>query len=149
VDEIQRGEIWWTDLAEPRRSEHGHRRPVLVIQADSFNRSRIQTVIVVAITSNLDLAGAPGNVMLPARSSGLPRDSVVNVSQILTLDRTFLTEYAGTLPARLKGSVDAGLQPVLQLQLAKKNRGAIHKDRAAIFVNYRICVRRKRADQSE
>jgi mRNA interferase MazF len=115
MDDIQRGEIWWADLPEPRRSEPGFRRPVLVVQADSFNRSRIQTVLVAAITSNLDLADAPGNVVVPARSSGLPRDSVVNVSQILTLDRSFLTEHAGTLPTRLQGSVDAGLRIVLQL----------------------------------
>ena len=115
VDYLQRGEIWWADLPEPRRSERGFRRPVLVIQADSFNRSRIQTVIVAVITGNLDLAEAPGNVVLPARSSGLPRDSVVNVSQVLTLDRDYLTEHAGTLPARLQGSVDAGLRTVLQL----------------------------------
>jgi mRNA interferase MazF len=115
MDEIQRGEIWWADLPEPRRSEPGYRRPVLVIQADSFNRSRIQTVLVAAITSDLDLADALGNVMLPARSSGLPRDSVVNVSQVLTLDRSFLTEHAGTLSARLQGSLDAGLRLALQL----------------------------------
>jgi mRNA interferase MazF len=115
MDEIQRGEVWWADLPEPRRSEPGYRRPVLIIQADSFNRSRIQTVLVAAITSNLGLADAPGNVLLPARSSGLPRDSVVNVSQVLTLDRSFLTEHAGTLPARLQGSVDAGLRLALQL----------------------------------
>ena len=93
----------------------GFRRPVLVVQADSFNRSRIQTVIVAVISSNLQLADAPGNVFVPARSSGLPRDSVVNVTQVLTLDRGFLTEHAGTLPARLQGSVDAGLRSVLQL----------------------------------
>ena len=110
---VQRGEIWWADLPNLRRSEPGFRRPVLVVQGDSFNHSRIQTVVVAAITSNLKLAGAPGNVMLPARSSGLPRDSVVNVSQILTLDRGFLTEHAGTLPARLQGAVDAGLRLVL------------------------------------
>ena len=88
---------------------------MLVIQADSFNRSRIQTVIVVVITSHVDLADAPGNVLLPARSSGLPRDSVANVSQLLTLDRGFLTVHAGTLPARLQGSVEAGLRAVLEL----------------------------------
>jgi mRNA interferase MazF len=115
MGELQRGEVWWADLPEPRRSEPGFRRPVLVVQADSFNRSRIQTVIVAVITSNLELAVAPGNVLLPARSSGLPRDSVVNVSQVLTVDRNFLTEHAGTLPARLQGSVDAGLRSVLQL----------------------------------
>ena len=115
MGELQRGEIWWADLPEPRGSEPGFRRPVLVVQADSFNRSRIQTVIVAVITSNLDIAGAPGNVLLPARSSGLPRDSVVNVSQVLTVDRNFLTEHAGTLPERLQGSVDTGLRSVLQL----------------------------------
>jgi mRNA interferase MazF len=115
MGDIQRGEIWWADLPEPRRSGRGFRRPVLVVQADSFNRSRIQTVVVAVITSNLELDDAPGNVLVPARSSGLRRDSVVNVSQVLTLGRAFLTEHAGTLPARLQGSVDAGLRLVLQL----------------------------------
>jgi mRNA interferase MazF len=113
--ELQRGEIWWADLPEARRSEPGYRRPVLVIQANSFNRSRIQTTIVAAITTNVELAEAPGNVLLPARSAGLTRDSVVNVSQLLTLDRSFLTEHAGTLPPRLQRSVDEGLRTVLQL----------------------------------
>jgi mRNA interferase MazF len=111
---IQRGEIWWADLPQPRRSERGYRRPVLVVQADSFNLSTIQTAIVAAITSNVELAGAPGNVLLPARSAGLPRDAVVNVSQLLTLDRSFLTEHAGTLPARVLRAVDEGLRLVLQ-----------------------------------
>jgi len=115
MDGIQRGEIWWADLPKPRRSEPGYRRPVLVVQADSFNLSRIHTVIVASITANLELADAPGNVLLPARSSGLSRDSVVNVSQLLTLDRSFLTEHAGTLPPRLERSVDEGLRTVLQL----------------------------------
>ncbi len=88
---------------------------MLVIQADSFNRSRIQTVIVAVITGHLELADAPGNVLLPSRSTGLPRDSVANVSQLLTLDRGFLAEHAGTLPPRLQGSVDAGLRAVLHL----------------------------------
>ncbi len=113
---IQRGEIWWADLGEPRGSEPGYRRPVLVIQADSFNRSRIQTVIVALITGNLELAAAPGNIALPARSSGLPRDSVVNVSQVLTLDRDFLTEQVGALSSRLQRLVDEGLRLVLQLE---------------------------------
>jgi len=115
MGEIRRGEVWWADLPELRRSEPGFRRPVLVVQADPFNRSRIRTVIVVVITGNLELADAPGNIFLPARSSGLPRDSVVNVSQVLTLDRDFLTEHAGTLAARLLDAVDAGLRFVLQL----------------------------------
>src|SRR5690348_15507575 len=112
---MQRGEIWWADLPEPRRSEPGYRRPVLIVQADSFNRSRIQTVLVAVITTNLDLADAPGNVLLPVRSSGLPHDSVVNVSQLLTLDREFLTSRVGMLPPRLQRSVDNGLRLVLQL----------------------------------
>jgi mRNA interferase MazF len=112
---IQRGEIWWADLPAPRGSEPGYRRPVLVVQADAFNLSRIQTAIVAAITGNIELAEAPGNVLLPARAVGLPRDSVVNVSQLLTLDRSFLTEHAGTLPPRLQRSVDEGLRLVLQL----------------------------------
>ena len=85
-----------------------------MVQADSFNRSRIQTAIVAVITSNLELADVPGNVLVPARSTGLPRDSVVNVSQLLTLDRSFLAEQAGTLPARLQRSVDEGLRTVLE-----------------------------------
>ena len=85
--EVQRGDIWWADLPEPR-SEPGYRRPVLVIQANSFNSSRIQTVIVAVLTSNLEIAEAPGRVLLPARSSGLPRDSVINVSQIPRLMRS-------------------------------------------------------------
>jgi len=115
MDEIQRGEVWWADLPKPRHSEPGYRRPVLVVQTDAFNRSRIQTVIVAVITSNVELADVPGNVLLPARSTGLPRDSVANVSQLLTLDRRFLTEHAGTLPPRLQRSVDDGLRLVLQL----------------------------------
>lgn len=112
---IERGQIWWADLPEPRGSGPGYRRPVLIVQADSFNLSRIQTIIVATITSNLELADAPGNVLLPMRSTGLPRDSVLNVSQLLTLDRSFLTELVGALPPRLQNSVDEGLRTVLQL----------------------------------
>ena len=86
-----------------------------MVQANSFNASGIQTAIIAAITSNLELAEAPGNVLLPASSSGLPRDSVVNVSQLLTLDRGFLIEYAGTLSSRSQRAVDDGLRMVLQL----------------------------------
>ena len=112
---IQRGEIWWADLAEPRGSEPGFRRPVVVIQSDAFNRSRIGTVVVAAITSNLELAGAPGNVRLSRRESKLPRESVVNVSQLLTLDRRFLSERVGRLPASAFAQVEAGLRVVLSL----------------------------------
>lgn len=112
---VHRGEIWWADLPAPRGSEPGFRRPVLVIQADAFNRSRVQTVIVALITSNVDLAEAPGNVFLPARSAGLPRDSVVNVSQALTLDRAFLTKRVGELTPRTQSTVDAGLRRAMGL----------------------------------
>ena len=113
--EVERGEIWWADLPPLRGSEPGYRRPVLVIQADSFNRSRIQTAIVAVLTTNLELGDAPGNVLLPAGSTGLARDSVVNVSQLMTLHRTFLGEHAGTLTPRLQSAVDEGLRLVLQL----------------------------------
>ena len=78
---IQRGEVWWADLGEPRGSEPGYRRPVLVVQNDAFNRSRLQTTLVVGLTSNLCLVEAPGNVLVPAKASGLPKDSVANVTQ--------------------------------------------------------------------
>ena len=112
---MTRGEIWWADLPEPRGSEPGFRRPVLIIQADSFNRSGIRTVIVAVITSNLRLAEAPGNVLLPAATTALPRDSVVNVSQILALDRSFLADEVGKLSGRLLADVDAGLRLALGL----------------------------------
>jgi mRNA interferase MazF len=112
---IQRGEVWWAELAAPRGSEPGYRRPVVVVQSDAFNRSRISTVVVAAITANLALAAAPGNVRLPRRASKLPRESVVNVSQLLTLDRGFLTERVGRLPASALGEVEAGLRLVLSL----------------------------------
>jgi mRNA interferase MazF len=110
-----RGEIWWADLPKPRKSEPGFRRPVLIVQSDAFNRSRINTVVVAAIGSNLRLAEAPGNVRMTRRQSRLPRESVVNVSQILTLDREFLTERVARLPASLMRGVDAGMRLVLAL----------------------------------
>lgn len=112
---IARGEIWWADLPEPVASEPGYRRPVLVIQADSFNRSRIATVIAVVVTSNLRLALAPGNVLLPSKATGLPQDSVANVSQVITLDKAFLTERVGPLPSYLLELVEDGLRLTLSL----------------------------------
>jgi mRNA interferase MazF len=112
---MHRGEIWWSSLPEPIASEPGYRRPVLVIQSDRFNRSRISTAVVIAITSNLDLAGAPGNVLLPADSTGLPRDSVANVSQVLTIDKRFLTERVGAISPRLLEAIEGGLRLVLDL----------------------------------
>jgi len=113
--EIRRGEVWWADLDEPRGSEPGFRRPFLVVQADSFNRSRISTVVGVVLTSNLRLLDAPGNVLVPAKTAGLPKDSVVNVSQFVTVDRHFLDERIGRLPQRLMAAVDAGIKLVLNL----------------------------------
>ena len=110
---MQRGEIWWAVLPAPKGSGPGKRRPVLIVQSDAFNASRIQTVIVAVITSNLELAAAPGNIMLRRRDTGLSKDSVVNVSQLITLDRTFLTERVSELPKRLAGKLDEGLRVVV------------------------------------
>ena len=112
---IQRAEIWWANLPEPRGSEPGYRRPVLVIQSDDFNRSRISTVIAIVITSNMKLAEAPGNVYLPQKLTGLSKDSVANVSQVITLDKGFLTEKVGELPKYLIEEVEEGLRVVLDL----------------------------------
>ena len=112
---IQRGGIWWADLPEPTGSEPGYRRPVLVIQSDDFNRSRIATAIVVVITSNLKLAVAPGNVLLPQKATGLSKDSVANISQVLTVDKRFLTEQIGSLPNHLLEQVENGLRLVMDL----------------------------------
>jgi mRNA interferase MazF len=110
---VQRGEIWWADLAEPRGSEPGFRRPLLIVQANAFNRSRLATTIGVALTSNLALVDAPGNVLVPKKASGLSRDSVANVSQVVTVDREVLTERIGTVSAELMRAVDGGLRLVL------------------------------------
>lgn len=112
---IRRGEVWWASLGAPRGSGPGYRRPVLVIQSDAFNRSTIDTVMVAAITSNLRLGDAPGNVRLTRRESKLARPSVVNVSQILTIDKGFLTERIGRLPDALLSRIDAGLRLALSL----------------------------------
>jgi mRNA interferase MazF len=112
---MYRGEIWWANLPEPVGSEPGYNRPVLVIQDDMFTQSNINTIIVVIITSNLNLAAAPGNVLLPRAASGLPKDSVVNVSQILTLDKKFLVERIGSIPDRLQSEIDDGIRTILYL----------------------------------
>ena len=112
---MERGELWWADLPHPVGSGPGYRRPVLVIQSDAFNRTRIKTVIVVVLTGNTILAQAPGNLLLSARASGLPRDSVINVSQLLTLDKRLLTDYVRALPATTMAKVDHGLRLSLSL----------------------------------
>ena len=112
---IQRGEIWWASLPEPVGSEPGYRRPVLIVQSNDFNRSRIATVIAVVITSNTKLAQAPGNVFLPQKLTGLSKDSVANISQVVTVDKSFLTERVGTLPPNIFEQVEKGLRLVLRL----------------------------------
>ena len=109
---MERGEIWWASLATPGGSNPGFRRPILVIQSNEFNRSRINTVVAAVITSNLALANAPGNVRIPARASGLKKVSVVNVSQIITVDKSFLATRVSTLKANYMREVDDGLRLV-------------------------------------
>ena len=112
---MQRGEVWWASLPAPKGSGPGYRRPVVVVQSNEFNRSRISTVIAVAITSNLRLGDAPGNVLLSKRSTGLRKKSVANVSQIVTLDRSYLTARVGAIANTDLAAVDAGLRLVLSL----------------------------------
>ncbi|GBD84027.1 mRNA interferase MazF6 [bacterium BMS3Abin02] len=112
---MRRGEIWWADLGPARGSEPAKRRPVLIVQADPFTASHIATVIAAVITSNLRLADAPGNVRLSKRASKLGKPSVVNVSQVVTLNKTALTEPVATLPTEVTLEVDAGLRLVLGL----------------------------------
>lgn len=101
---MKRGEVWWADFPEPTTSESGLRRTVLILQSDDFNCSRINTIVVVAITSNVKPAAAPSNVSLPKHSLKLGRESVVNISQIVTLEKSFLSERVGRLPAATPGS---------------------------------------------
>ncbi|MCR1795713.1 type II toxin-antitoxin system PemK/MazF family toxin [Leptospira sp. id769339] len=110
-----RGEIWWVDLGIPFGSEPGFKRPVLIVQDDSFNESNINTVIVVSITSNLNLAEAPGNVLLSKKDSNLSKDSVVNVSQIVTLDRERFLDKVGKLKSSKMADVEEGLKLVIGL----------------------------------
>lgn len=111
-----RGEVWWADLAEPQGSEPGSRRPVVIVQDDLLTQSRLNTVMVAPITSNLRRATAAGNVLLKADVGGLSRESVVLVCQVLTIDKTMLTERAGTLPRRVMSRVDDGLRLALDLR---------------------------------
>lgn len=110
---ISQGEVWWADIQAPRGSGPGFRRPVVVVQGDALNRSRIATVVCVPLTSNLKWAGAPGNVLLPARATSLPKDSVANVSQIVGLDKTLLTERVGKLSSTKIDLLFAGIDVVL------------------------------------
>jgi mRNA interferase MazF len=110
---ISQGEIWWADVPQPTGSGPGFRRPVVVVQGDALNRSRIATVVCVPLTSNLKWADAPGNVLLAARSTSLPKNSVANVSQIVALDKTLLTERVGKLSAARVELLLSGIDVVL------------------------------------
>ena len=111
--DVYQGEVWWADLAEPQGSAPGFRRPVVVAQGDPLNRSRISTVICVPLTSNLKWASAPGNVSLSSRFTGLSKDSIANVSQIVTIDKELLVERAGKLNPALLTQVLNGIDVVL------------------------------------
>jgi mRNA interferase MazF len=110
---MTQGDVCWADLGEPTGSEPGFRRPVVVVQCDAFNRSRIATVVCVPLTSDVRWAGAPGNVLLEAATTGLPKDSVANVSQIVAIDRDLLTDRVGRLPKRTLELVLSGIDVVL------------------------------------
>ncbi len=110
---LTQGDVWWADLPEPRGSGPGFRRPVVVVQGDALNRSRIATVVCVPLTSNVKWAVAPGNVLLPPGVTGLSKESVANVSQIVTLDKTDLTERAGKLPRSKLRLVLSGIDVIL------------------------------------
>ena len=112
---IARGELWWADLGLPRGSAPALRRPVLIVSAAEYNRSRLRTVTVVVLTTTRQLAALPGNVAVPADLGGLPEDSVVNVTQVATIDCNTLEERIGGLPDWLLAQVDAGLQRALGL----------------------------------
>ena len=112
---MKKGEVWWASLGEPRGSEPGYKRPVVIISANEFNKSTIKTVIVAVITSNLRLAEAPGNFSISKKDSGLSKESVVNVSQLLTLDKSFLVEKSKKLPELKLLRLNEGLKLVLAI----------------------------------
>ncbi len=112
---MKRGEIWWADLPPPRGSEPGYSRPVLVIQSDWFNETGIATVLTATLTSNSRLGGMMGNVLLPKGTGGLPRTSIVNITQLSAVDRRCLRERIGSLPKNWMTRVDASLRLVLEL----------------------------------
>ena len=112
---MRRGEIWWASLGDPAGSAPGFRRPVLIVQSNDFNESAIRTTICAVITANLRLADAPGNIRLARKASGLARDSVVNASQLITVDKRFLTQRVGRIPPEALRDVEAGVRLVLAL----------------------------------
>jgi mRNA interferase MazF len=112
---IRRGDIWWADLPVPTGSGPGYRRPVIIIQGDRFNRSAINTVVVAIVSTNTRLIDSLGNVLLTAKQSGLPKDSVVNVSQLYTMDESLLLEHVSTISDKKMEQLDDGLRLVLSL----------------------------------
>lgn len=112
---IERGALYWADLGEANGSRPAYRRPVLVVQSAAYNESRLATVLVVVITTNTSLAAMPGNVFLPSTATSLPQDSVINVTALVTVNKTDLSEYAGHIPDGLLADVDRGLRGVLNL----------------------------------
>lgn len=112
---IRRGELWWADLGMPRGSAPALRRPVLIVSADHYNRSKLRTVTVVVLTGTVQLAALPGNVLVPTGVGGLDSDSVINVTQIATIDREALEERLGSLPDWVLTQVESGLERALGL----------------------------------
>ena len=112
---IKRGEIWWAELPEPVGSEPGYKRPLVIIQSNEFNNSNINTIIAAVITGNLHLAAAPGNILLSAKKSKLPKKSVINISQLITINKSFLTEKVHTLSNKIMEQIDDGIRLVLKL----------------------------------
>lgn len=113
---MTRGEIWWADLGLPFGSEPGFRRPILILQNDAFTRSKLNTIIIAPLTTNLSLAAAPGNTLVKKRDSRLPADSVINLSQIVTIDKLRLIEKVGKLNPAILKQVDEGIKLVLALR---------------------------------
>ncbi len=112
---IKRGDLWWAELPEPTGSSPGYKRPILIIQSNDFNKSKINTTIAVIVTSNLRLSTAPGNILLSTKKSKLPKKSVINVSQIITVDKAFLSDKIHSLSDKIMSQVDEGVKLVLKL----------------------------------
>jgi len=113
---VKRGEIWWAELPEPEKSEPGFKRPIIIIQNNVFNRSKINTIISVILTTNLKLAEAPGNILLSAsKLNGLNKDSVINVSQIVTIDKSYLTSKSGELSSKQLQKLNESLKLILNI----------------------------------
>lgn len=112
---ISRGQVWWADLGVPRGSSPGYERPVVIIQSETFNKTDIDSVIIAISTTNLRLAAMPGNILVERGVGGMKEDSVINVTQLFTIDRTDLLDYLGRLPKNKIDMIDQGLRLVLSL----------------------------------